>query len=188
MIEIERKRVLINGAEEALRMRLAGLRYYCPAQTTAETDVYYSRPDVNFMTTVECLRVRQRDGFGEITFKPASTIETHSADDIIAKRETNVTLAARQTGNANDLLRLIGMRELVRVTKVRTLYRHPERNDIVVAIDQITGLGTFVEVEVTSIDHQAANTLLAKIERQLGVDELRIVTLPYRDLMLEAAR
>ncbi|WP_435828522.1 CYTH domain-containing protein [Saccharopolyspora shandongensis] len=97
-------------------------------------------------------------------------------------------LAARQTGNANDLLCLIGMRELVRVTKVRTLYRHPQRNDIVVAIDQITGLGTFVEVGVTSIDHQAANTLLAKIERQLGVDELHIVTLPYRDLMLEAAR
>lgn len=45
---------------------------------------------------------RQRDGFAEITYKPASTADTHSACDIIAKRETNVILAgADQAAAAN---------------------------------------------------------------------------------------
>ncbi|MEV6138898.1 CYTH domain-containing protein [Nocardia sp. NPDC051990] len=35
-----------------------------------EVDTYYSRPDVDYMKTVERLRIRHRDGFAEITYKP----------------------------------------------------------------------------------------------------------------------
>ncbi|MGH3869840.1 MAG: hypothetical protein ACRDQ4_27815 [Pseudonocardiaceae bacterium] len=41
-----------------------------------EVDTYYSRPEVDYLDTVECLRVRQRDGFAEITYKPASDPST----------------------------------------------------------------------------------------------------------------
>lgn len=66
-----------------------------PAGSSVEVDTYDSQPDIDFMATVECLRVRRRDGFAEVTDKPPSTAATHSAVDVIAKPETNVVLAVR---------------------------------------------------------------------------------------------
>src|SRR5262249_46298613 len=54
LIEVERKRELPDSA--ALRQRLIELGYR-EAGHLNETDVYYSRPDIDFMETVECLRV-----------------------------------------------------------------------------------------------------------------------------------
>jgi hypothetical protein len=45
------------------------------------------------MQTVECLRVRRRGDFCEITYKPHPG--THGASHIIAKREINVALAEK---------------------------------------------------------------------------------------------
>lgn len=63
-IEVERKRELADPA--ALKARLIAAAYH-EAGTSIEVDTYYSRPDRDFMETVECLRVRQRDGFAEVT-------------------------------------------------------------------------------------------------------------------------
>lgn len=66
-----------------------------------ETGDYYSRPDVDFVETVECLRVRSRDGFAEITYKPGSTA-ANTADGTVSKVETNARLVdADQTAAAN---------------------------------------------------------------------------------------
>ncbi|GAA1268580.1 hypothetical protein GCM10009646_65020 [Streptomyces aureus] len=76
---------------------------------------------------MECLRIRRRGDFAEITYKPASTPTTHAADDVVSKVETNVILReGEQAPTAERLLTSIGMCELVRVEKTRTTYRHPE--------------------------------------------------------------
>ena len=66
--EIERKRKFV-GNLEVLIARLGSQGFSLTDETT-EIDSYYSRPDVAFMQTVECLRVPQRDDFAEITYKP----------------------------------------------------------------------------------------------------------------------
>ncbi|MFC7739764.1 CYTH domain-containing protein [Nocardiopsis composta] len=58
MIEVERKRE-VGGDAEKIKARLAVLGYREAASST-EADTYYSRPDVDFLETVECLRVRRR--------------------------------------------------------------------------------------------------------------------------------
>ncbi|MGW5518365.1 class IV adenylate cyclase [Nocardia africana] len=186
LIEVERKRVLTDAP--ALHDRLIALGYRENARVT-ETDVYYSRPDVDYMQTVECLRVRRRGDFCEITYKPPSDSGTHGASHIIAKREINIALAGiADSDAARALLEAVGMRELAVVEKDRYIFRHPDREDTVVALDSVTGAGEFVETEVCASDPHDAATHLEQVELELGIDTLPVVTLPYRDLVMMAAR
>jgi len=182
-IEVERKRELPDDGS-TLTPRLAQLGYIASTPVT-EVDTYYSRPDVDFMQTVECLRVRRRGDFAEITYKPASTPTTHAADDVVSKMETNVILReGAQAPTAERLLTSIGMRELVRVEKTRTTYRHPETAGVTVSIDTVRGAGTFIETEVNRPTAEGAAELIEHIERQLGIIERPTVSIPYRDLVL----
>lgn len=181
-IEVERKRELADGGE-ALARTLAVLRWV-PDPPVTEVDTYYSRPDVDFMETVECLRVRRRGDFAEITYKPPSTADTHSADSVIAKTETNVHLLPGHADHADRLLENIGMRRLVRMEKRRTTYRHRLHPGVTVSIDTVAGVGVFVETEVISADAVAAARIVEVIETRLGVGHCPVVDLPYRDLAL----
>ena len=184
LIEVERKRELADS--DTLRRRLAELGYHEISSLT-EIDTYYSRPDVDYMETVECLRVRQRDGSAEITYKPPSNTATHSDRGVIAKREINVRLTdARQSGSANALLEAVGMIELVRVDKARTTYRRPGDDDTIISIDILAGVGSFVETEILSTNSEDAATQLEDIEQAIGISADPIVRLPYRDLVLQA--
>ena len=94
LLEIERKRQLTSDAEELFKqLRELGFELQ---SNLHEIDTYYSRPDVDFMHTVECLQIRQRDGFAEVTYKPATTT-THTKNNVIIKPETNLPI---QPGDA----------------------------------------------------------------------------------------
>lgn len=165
VIEVERKRELVN-TRAAVQARLGELGYRVHG-CFVEVDTYYSRPEVDYLDTVECLRVRQRNDFAEI------------------KRETNVALSdADQAETANHLLTAIGMTCLVRVEKSRALYRHPDHDEVTVNLDTITGVGTFVETEVITMNGNGATALLEQVEHQLGLTVHPVVSLPYRDLVL----
>ena len=73
--EIERKRQFVGDLEEFIAQ--LDSQGFSLASETTEIDIYYFRPDVDFMQTVECLRVRQRDDFAEITYKPPTNQRTH---------------------------------------------------------------------------------------------------------------
>lgn len=184
-MEVERKRALPDHLDPpALISRLVEIGF-TEAGRLVEVDTYYSRPDVDFMVTVECLRVRERSGFAEITYKPASTGAAHSATDIITKPETNVLVGADQASQANQLLAAIGMVQLARVEKDRTTLRHPEHDTVTVAVDTIAGVGSFVETEVLVPTADGADELLEDTEQRCGFDALPVVRLPYRDLVME---
>jgi adenylate cyclase class 2 len=183
MIEVERKRRLPDGGER-LAALLAEVGWEAGEPVT-EVDTYYSRPDVDFMETVECLRVRRRGDFAEVTYKPASTSATHRVDGVISKPETNVLLSgADQAPLADQMLEAVGMRRLVRVEKRRTAYRHPDHADVTVSIDSVAGVGTFVETEVLSVDAVAAAGIVERVEKELDVVDCPTVDLPYRDLAM----
>ncbi|MFI6360736.1 CYTH domain-containing protein [Streptomyces sp. NPDC050743] len=124
-------------------------------------------------------------GLAEITYKPPSTVATHSAHSVISKSETNVRLdSASQAALANQLLENIGMRLLVRVEKHRETYRHALHPDVTVSIDTVAGVGTFVETEVISANATQAALRAGHVEKGLDVADLPIVDVPYRDLAL----
>ncbi|MGX4695536.1 class IV adenylate cyclase [Streptomyces sp. JNUCC 63] len=184
-IEVERKRQLPDDGT-ALKKKLAGLGW-TPDQPATEVDTYYSRPDIDYIKTVECLRIRQRGDFVEITYKPASNTATHSTDNVISKPETNLHLMPGQAQQAERLLESIGMRRLVRIEKHRTTYRHTRTPALTVSIDLVTGVGVFVETEIISNDADAAATIVAQTETELALADCPTVDLPYRDLALGCA-
>ena len=182
LLEIERKRQLTGDAKELIK-QLQGLGFK-PKSSRHEIDTYYSRPDVDFMQTVECLRIRQRDGFAELTYKPATTTATHTANDVIIKPETNLPIQPEDAATAKQLLANLGMVQLVEVNKYRRSFQSSDFPQATVAIDEIKDAGTFVEVEVLSDDENSALAMISDIETKLSLDSAEVVTRPYRDICM----
>ena len=182
LLEIERKRQLTGDAKELIK-RLQDLGFE-PKSSRHEIDTYYSRPDVDFMQTVECLRIRQRDGFAEVTYKPATTIATYTKNDAIIKPETNLPIQPGNTAIAKQLLANLGMTQLVEVNKYRRSFQSSDFPQATVAIDEIKDAGTFVEVEVLSDDETGALAIISDIEAKLGLESAEVVTRPYRDICM----
>ena len=184
VLEVERKRTFTGNVDTFI----ATLRAHGFAQTSQlhENDTYYSRPDVDFMQTVECLRVRERDGFAEVTYKPATSHATSKNDGVIMKPETNLSIAPNDTATAKQLLVNLGMIELVTVTKFRRIFTSAAYPSTVIAIDEIANVGTFIETEVTLADKAVALQTVDKLERLLDIDTLPLATKPYRDMCMKA--
>ena len=182
LLEIERKRQLTGDAKELIK-QLQDLGFK-PKSSRHEIDTYYSRPDVDFMQTVECLRVRQRDGFAEVTYKPATTAATHTENDVIIKPETNLPIQPGDAAIAKQLLANLGMVRLVEVNKYRRSFQSSDFPQATVAIDEIKNTGTFVEVEVLSDDETSALAMISEIEVKLGLESAEVVTQPYRDICM----
>ena len=181
LLEIERKRQLTGNAKELIKqLRELGFELQ---SNLHEIDTYYSRPDVDFMQTVECLRIRQRDGFAEVTYKPATTTATHTANDVIIKPETNLPIQSGDAAIAKQLLTNLGMVRLVEVNKYRRSFQSSDFPQATVAIDEIKNAGTFVEVEVLSDDETGALAMINDIETKLDLSSVEVVTRPYRDIL-----
>lgn len=183
VLEVERKRTFTGNVDTFI----ATLRAHGFAQTSQlhENDTYYSRPDVDFMQTVECLRVRERDGFAEVTYKPATSHATSTNDGVIMKPETNLSIAPNDTATAKQLLVNLGMIELVTVTKFRRIFTSAAYPSTVIAIDEIANVGTLIETEVTLADKAVALQTVDKLERLLDIDTLPLATKPYRDMCMK---
>ena len=182
LLEIERKRQLTGNIEELIG-RLQNIGFELKSNLR-EIDTYYSRPDVDFMQTVECLRIRQCDSFAEVTYKPATTAATHTENNVIIKPETNLPIQPEDAATAKQLLANLGMTQLVEVNKYRRSFQSSDFPQATVAIDEIKGAGTFVEVEVLSDDETSALIMISEIETKLGLDPMEIVTRPYRDICM----
>ena len=182
LLEIERKRQLTGNIEELIE-RLQNIGFELKSNLH-EIDTYYSRPDVDFMQTVECLRIRQRDGFAEITYKPATAAATHTANDVIIKPETNLPIQPKDTTIAKQLLANLGMVQLVEINKYRRSFQSPDFPQATVTIDKIKDAGTFVEVEVLSDDETSALAMISEIETKLDLELAGVVTRPYRDICI----
>ena len=183
LLEIERKRQLTGNIEELIE-RLQNIGFELQSNLH-EIDTYYSRPDVDFMQTVECLRIRQCDGFAEVTYKPATTTETHTTNDVIIKPETNLPIQPGDAAAAKQLLTNLGMVQLVEVNKYRRSFQSSDFPQATVAIDEIKDAGTFVEVEVLSDDETSALAMINNIEAELDLNSAEVVTRPYRDICIE---
>ena len=182
LLEIERKRHLTSNIEDFIK-KLEKFGFELQSNLH-EIDTYYSRPDVDFMQTVECLRIRQRDGFAEVTYKPATTAATHTKNNVIIKPETNLPIQPGDAATAKQLLANLGMVQLVEVNKYRRSFQSSDFPQATVAIDEIKNTEMFVEVEVLSDDETGALAMINDIETKLGLESTEVVTRPYRDICI----
>lgn len=180
--EVESKHELTCSASQFAAVLIQ--KGFTVGKISQEIDTYYSRPDVDYMKTVECLRIRRSDGYSELTYKPPTIT---GSSHVIVKPETNVELKDADSADSLDqLFSNLDMITLAVVDKKRITYKkNHDSINVTVSIDTIKDIGSFVEIEILSDTKQLAHDLVLKIESELGVDKMPIIEKPYRDIVME---
>jgi len=178
--EVEQKYVVADLSAFAEKLNEVGAPLGEPIE---QVDEYFSHPQRDFAQTDEALRIRRVDGSGTVTFKGPKVDTTTKT-----RREIEVPLGGDQEAvvSMTDLLRALGFSPAVTVRKVRrnSFFDRPGIR-IQVAVDDVEGLGGYVEVEVMSDDAglDAARAAIGDIAQALGLTQIERRS--YLELMLE---
>lgn len=136
MYEVELK---VRAAHEPTRERLAALDATAHGVVRQE-DTYYDAPHRAFAETDEALRVRREQGDGETTRLTYKGPLVESASKTREERETDI----ENPDELRAILDALGFVPAATVEKKRETFEYEEYT---VVLDDVDGLGEFVEVE-----------------------------------------
>jgi adenylate cyclase, class 2 len=181
MLEVEMKFPTDDFAAVESRLAQAGAR---PAGTRRDVDHYFNAPDRDFARTDEALRLRRISTANFVTYKgPKQDAQTKT------RTEIEVPLAEGPAA-AEAFVRILthlGYRAVAVVEKQRRIY-HLERGpfSLEICLDDVEGLGRFVEIEIVAPEEQLADArrVVQDLAAALGLrtSERR----SYLELLLEA--
>ena len=157
MIEVERKYEYSPRKLTALRRRLRGLGARV-TEGKIQVDTYYSPPHETFLGKSKFLRLRVTRARGVVK----ASFEYHVPFGRYAAREHEVKIDDWQT--MRHILRSLGFKQEMQVIKKREEWQWSQ---IEIEIDQVRGLGTFIELEVMGKTQTAALKLIDKLAVQL---------------------
>ncbi len=146
-----------------------------PCGRQHERDVYYNAPHRDFAETDEALRVRYAGEKCIVTYK-GPKIELKGTK---AREEYNVQV---DPGAAcEEIFSRVGFRPTAEVNKRREVF---ELGDATVTLDEVEGLGTFIEIEVLAEENadEAADRVHA-LAKKLGVEGEPLYT-SYLEMIL----
>jgi adenylate cyclase, class 2 len=170
--EVEQKFPLADSA--AVLGQLAALGAKAAGQCE-QVDCYFNHPSRDFAQTDEALRIRQVDGRSLITYKgPKIDQETKTRHEI----ELPLATGATAGDDFAQLLLALGFVSVAKVHKHRrTLDLDWQGHEVEVALDDVTGVGHFVELEIsaTAATLDAARRALVDLAAhlKLGASERR---------------
>ncbi len=179
--EVEQKFRVTNV--ESIHCAMAN-REVSPRDKVTQVDTYYAHPVRDFAATDEALRIRRVGETNVVTYKGPKIDATTKT-----RQEIELAIAAGQQGaeQASQLLEALGFRHVANVSKVRQTYCFKlEGQSVEVAIDNIEGLGSFVELEIVAEGEQAldaARQTIATLATELGLAEVERRS--YLELLLE---
>lgn len=134
-----------------------------------QKDTYFNAPHRDYAVTDEALRIRevsQEDGTVEfiLTYKGAKL-------DQASKTRREIEVYVDNEKKAAALLEGIGFRPVKTIRKDRTIYHY---RDYTIALDEVYGVGKFVEIErgvQEGEDYQDALEDIFRIYREIGVED-----------------
>lgn len=153
-------------------------------ETAQQVDAYYAHPSRDFAATDEALRIRRVNEKNIITYKgPKIDVTTKT------RREIELDIAQGEQGavQANQLLESLSFRLGATVTKERKFFRlQRDGYAIELALDEVEGLGSFVELEVVAdcdAEIEPAQRAIAAVAAELGLKDIERRS--YLELLLE---
>lgn len=166
--EIELKFPLVDV--ENMPRRLTGLGAV-PDAPVSQCDRYFNHPSRDFAQTHEALRVRSVGSQCFVTYKgPVIDREVKTRREI----ELPVGRTAAEGAEFAEMLSLLGFREVRRVEKQRRPF-HLEWIGIPLelALDDVSGLGSFLEIETLADDatRDARKAAVLSLASHLGLPE-----------------
>lgn len=139
-----------------------------------EHDLYFNHPCRDFGETDEALRIRKDLEGVSLTYKgPKVDFETKSREEIKIK--------VNNFEEAVKLLEKLGFIPVREVKKLRKIYR---LGDAIVCVDDVEGVGKFVEIEVES-DNIEKKEKLFEIAKFLGYSRSESITESYLEMVLK---
>jgi adenylate cyclase class 2 len=162
--EVEQKFVLPDPADMQARLSTLGAQ---AAGQCEQVDCYYSHPARDFSVTDEALRIRRVDGQALITYKgPKIDRETKTRQEI----ELALPAGATTADNFGRLLSALGFAPVAEVRKHRrTFHLAWQGHEVEAALDEVAGLGHFVELEISASEEtvDSARGALASLAARL---------------------
>jgi adenylate cyclase class 2 len=128
------------GSLSRIRARLASLGIN-PAASLTERDLYFNSPARDFGLTDEALRIRSSEEGTSLTYKGPKL----GLEGVKAREEMVVPVGSGEA--LQDILLRLGFTRTAAVEKIRETYRV---EGTFVALDEVKGLGSFVEIEAPS--------------------------------------
>jgi adenylate cyclase class 2 len=179
MYEVELK---VRADHDAVRDRLDQLGASA-AGTVEQVDTYYDAPHRDFAATDEALRLRR-----ETTADAATTHITYKGPlvEVASKTREEFETTVGDDDTAAAILDALGFTPAATVEKHRERYRYDE---FTVTLDDVAGLGTFVEVdaEAREADIDATRERARDLLTDLGLDPDDQIRTSYLGLLLEDA-
>ena len=149
-----------------------------------QVDQYFAHPARDFARTDEALRIRRVGEQNFVTYKGPKLDATTKT-----RREIELPLEPGDDGfrRFGELLAALGFRPVAEVRKTRRPFElRWENHEFEVALDDVVGVGTFVELELLAAaeEVEAAKAGLASLAKrlQLSTTERR----SYLELLLES--
>ncbi len=139
-----------------------------------EEDVYFNSPVRDFRESDEALRVRRDGEEVRLTYKgPKVDPETKTREE--------VEIEVNDYRKALEILSRLGFRVIRKVVKRRRIYRYGE---VTICLDDVEGLGKFVEIEVKSDDVDSAKRKVFEVAELLGLDPSNSIRESYLEMLM----
>lgn len=136
---------------------------FTAGELVKESDWYYNAPDRNFNDTDEALRIRTTESLSSLEIFSVLTYKGPKLDKVsMARREIETAIAEEE--KVREILISLGYTELAPVTKLRQYYH---RDNMTACVDQVSGLGSFLELEIIVEDESMREDALSQIEELL---------------------
>jgi len=169
MIEVEVK----ARAKKETRERLSALGAI-PFRVENHLDLYFNSPSRDFRTTDEALRIRIKEEGARLTYKGPKL-------DQQTKSRRELTVKIDDPAQMREILSILGFVLSAEVRKKRTKYSY---RGTVIALDEVEGLGTFLEVEAQGEeDWEKEKEQILSVLKQLELEE--IIRQSYLELLEE---
>ena len=171
MIEIESK--FRSPGNDKIEKALAKIGAKKMAEETME-DVYFAHPGRDFGETDEALRLRKKSDGAELSYKgPRMNVERAKAREEINLRVDNALTAQR-------IVERLGFKEVCVVKKSRKSYTIDKLR---IDVDDVEGLGEFVELEILTESPERSEELLELARKELALDRFEPRT--YLEMILD---
>ena len=171
-LEVEQKFPVADAKALVAEMARRGWGFGAPI---AQADMYFNHPSRDFAVTDEALRIRCVGESNFVTYKGPKLDPTTKT-----RRELELPIAGGSQGRTEfgELLMTLGFRMVASVVKTRRPAHMPwHGRDVEIVLDDVTGLGTFAELELVVPAEQMAEAkeaiLSLAIELKLGPSERR---------------
>ncbi len=172
-LEIEVKAYAADLAAIEARLQRLGAVF---TGAVHETDTYFNHPQRDFAQTDEALRIRIADDRAFMTYKGRKL-------DTLSKTREEIEVAVGDPAAAMRLLERVGFTPVARVRKLRRTYK---LGGFTVCLDDVTDLGTFVEVEARgTADIEPARDAALALLKQLKLQKTERRS--YLELLLNHA-